>query len=117
MSLSRTNNKALLEIDALYLLDEHLRINFLKIYAFDSLALRKCASKEDTLKTPHSFPKSIVAKNSVQTLKRMDSLTLVALSKDTFTKMKSIFMNRILRIYTKINTLEAYIRHHQKVII
>ena len=30
------------------------------------------------------------------------------LSKDTFTKMKSIFTNRKIRIYTKINTLKAY---------
>ena len=32
-----------------------------------------------------------------------------ALSKDTFTKMKSVFTNRNIRIYTKINTLKAYI--------
>ena len=33
----------------------------------------------------------------------------IALSKYTFSKMKSIFTNRNIRIYTKINTLEAYI--------
>ena len=33
----------------------------------------------------------------------------IVLSKDTFTKMKSIITNRIIRIYTKINTLKAYI--------
>ena len=33
----------------------------------------------------------------------------IALSKDTFTRMKSIFTNRNIRIYTKINTLKAYI--------
>ena len=33
----------------------------------------------------------------------------IALSKDTFTKKKSIFTNRNTRIYTKINTLKAYI--------
>ena len=33
----------------------------------------------------------------------------IALSKDTFTKMKSIFTNRNIRIYTKINTLKDYI--------
>ena len=33
----------------------------------------------------------------------------IALSKDTFTKTKSIFTNRNIRIYTKINTLKAYI--------
>ena len=33
----------------------------------------------------------------------------VALSKDTFTKMKSVFTNRNTRTYTKINTLKAYI--------
>ena len=30
-----------------------------------------------------------------------------ALSKDTFTKMKSVLTNRNVRIYTKINTLKA----------
>ena len=34
----------------------------------------------------------------------------LALSKDTFTKMKSISTNRNIRIYTKINILKAYIR-------
>ena len=33
----------------------------------------------------------------------------IALSKDTFTKMKSIFTNRNIKVYTKINTLKAYI--------
>ena len=33
----------------------------------------------------------------------------IALSKDTFTKIMSIFTNRNIRIYTKINTLKAYI--------
>ena len=33
----------------------------------------------------------------------------IALSKDTFPKMKSIFTNRNIRIYTKINTLKTYI--------
>ena len=33
----------------------------------------------------------------------------ISLSKDTFTKMKSIFSNRNIRIYTKNNTLKAYI--------
>ena len=33
----------------------------------------------------------------------------IALSKDTFTKMKSIITNRNIRIYTKINTLKTYI--------
>ena len=33
----------------------------------------------------------------------------IPLSKDTFTKMKSIFKNRNIRIYTKINTLKTYI--------
>ena len=33
----------------------------------------------------------------------------IALSQDTFTKMKSIFTNRNIKIYTKINTLKAYI--------
>ena len=32
-----------------------------------------------------------------------------ALSKNTFTKMKSIFSNRNIKVYTKINTLKAYI--------
>ena len=34
---------------------------------------------------------------------------IIALSQDTFTKMKSIFTKRNIRIYTKINTLKAYI--------
>ncbi|GFO38424.1 catenin (cadherin-associated protein), alpha 3 [Plakobranchus ocellatus] len=34
-----------------------------------------------------------------------------ALSKDTFTKMKSIFTNRNIRLSTKINTIEAYMVH------
>ena len=33
----------------------------------------------------------------------------IALSKNTLIKMKSIFTNRNIRIYTKINTLKAYI--------
>ena len=33
----------------------------------------------------------------------------IALSKDTFSKMKSIFTNRNIKVYTKINTLKAYI--------
>ena len=33
----------------------------------------------------------------------------IALCKDIFTKMKSIFTNSNIRIYTKINTLKAYI--------
>ena len=33
----------------------------------------------------------------------------IALSKDTFTKMKSIFTNRNIKVYTKIDTLKAYI--------
>ena len=33
----------------------------------------------------------------------------IALSKDTFTKMKSIFINRYIKVYTKINTLKAYL--------
>ena len=33
----------------------------------------------------------------------------IAVSKDTFTKMKSIFTNRNIKVYTKINTLKAYI--------
>ena len=33
----------------------------------------------------------------------------IALSKGTFTKMKSIFTNRNMKVYTKINTLKAYI--------
>ena len=33
----------------------------------------------------------------------------IALSKDTFTKMKSIFTNRNITVYTKTNTLNAYI--------
>ena len=33
----------------------------------------------------------------------------IALSKETFTKMKSIFTNRNIKVYTKINTLKAYI--------
>ena len=32
-----------------------------------------------------------------------------ALSKDTFAKMKSIFTNRNIKVYTKINTLKTYI--------
>ena len=32
----------------------------------------------------------------------------IALSKDTFTKMKSIFTNRYIKVYTKISTLKAY---------
>ena len=32
-----------------------------------------------------------------------------ALSKDTFTKLKSIFTTRNIKVYTKINTLKAYI--------
>ena len=32
----------------------------------------------------------------------------IVFSKDTFTEMKSIFANRNIRIYTKINTLKAY---------
>ena len=32
----------------------------------------------------------------------------IALSKDTFAKMKSISTNRNIRIYTKFNTLKAY---------
>ena len=34
----------------------------------------------------------------------------IALFKDTFTKMKSIFTNSNIRIYPKINILKAYIR-------
>ena len=34
----------------------------------------------------------------------------IALSKDTFPKMKSMFTNRNIIIYTKINTRKAYIR-------
>ena len=33
----------------------------------------------------------------------------ITLSKDTFTKMKSIFTNRNIKAYTKINTLKVYI--------
>ena len=33
----------------------------------------------------------------------------IALSKDTFTKIKSIFPNRNIKVCTKINTLKAYI--------
>ena len=33
----------------------------------------------------------------------------IALSKDTFTKINSIFTNRHIKVYTKINTLKAYI--------
>ena len=33
----------------------------------------------------------------------------IAFFKDTFTKMKSIFTNRSMRIDTKINTLKSYI--------
>ena len=33
----------------------------------------------------------------------------LTLSKDTFTKMKSIFTNRNIKVYTKIITLKAYI--------
>ena len=33
----------------------------------------------------------------------------IALSKDTFTKMKSIFTNRNIKVYAKINNLKAYI--------
>ena len=33
----------------------------------------------------------------------------MALSKDTFTKMKYIFTNRNIKIYTKINTLKVWI--------
>ena len=33
----------------------------------------------------------------------------IALSKDTVTKMKSIFTNRYIKVYTEINTLKAYI--------
>ena len=33
----------------------------------------------------------------------------IALSKDTFTKMKFIFTNRNIKVYNKINTLKAYI--------
>ena len=33
----------------------------------------------------------------------------IALPRDTFTKMKSIFTNRNIKVYTKINTLKAYI--------
>ncbi|GFN81771.1 craniofacial development protein 2 [Plakobranchus ocellatus] len=33
----------------------------------------------------------------------------IALSKDIFTKMKSIFTNRNIRLSTKINTMKAYI--------
>ena len=34
----------------------------------------------------------------------------IALSKDTFNEKKSIFTNRNIKIYTKINTLKGYIR-------
>ena len=33
----------------------------------------------------------------------------IAFSKDTFTQMKSIFTNRNINVYSKINTLKAYI--------
>ena len=33
----------------------------------------------------------------------------IALSKDTFTNMKSTFTNRNIKVYTKIKTLKAYI--------
>ena len=33
----------------------------------------------------------------------------IALSKDTFTRMRSIFTNRNIKVYIKINTLKAYI--------
>ena len=33
----------------------------------------------------------------------------IALSKETFARMKSIFTNRNIKVYTKINTLKAYI--------
>ena len=33
----------------------------------------------------------------------------IALSKDTFSKMKSIFTNRNIEVYTKSNILKAYI--------
>ena len=33
----------------------------------------------------------------------------IALSIDTFTKIKSIFTKRNIKVYTKINTLKAYI--------
>ncbi|GFN95483.1 craniofacial development protein 2 [Plakobranchus ocellatus] len=33
----------------------------------------------------------------------------IALSKDTFTKVKSIFTNRNIRLSTKINTMKSYI--------
>ena len=33
----------------------------------------------------------------------------IALSTDKFTKMKSIFTNRNIKVYTEINTLKAYI--------
>ena len=36
----------------------------------------------------------------------------IALFQDTFTKMKSIFTNSNIRIYTKINILKAYIMDH-----
>ena len=35
--------------------------------------------------------------------------TRIALSKDTFAKMKSVFTNRNIKVYTKINTPKAYI--------
>ena len=34
---------------------------------------------------------------------------IIALSKDTFTKMKCILTNRNIKVDTKINTLKAYI--------
>ena len=34
----------------------------------------------------------------------------IALSEDTFAKMNSIFTNRNIKVYTKMNTLKAYIR-------
>ena len=35
----------------------------------------------------------------------------IALSKDPFTKMKSIFNYRNIKVYTKINSLKAYMVH------
>ena len=34
----------------------------------------------------------------------------IILFTDTFTKIKSIFTNRNIKVYTKINTLKAYIK-------
>ena len=45
------------------------------------------------------------ARCDIEMKKRID------LSKDTFTKIKFIFTNRNIRIYTKINTLKAYINN------